>query len=339
MKVIYHCYGGAHSSVTAAALHLGLLPAGVRSSGRDLEGLPYFDKNDPVDLGKVRVLGVDDHGALVLALARSSAGGVVVRLLAGLAQIYGSEDTITADTTSCVNWRMVAGGVGSRRLRWTGLGRPLVADGTVRALPALGKLVAEVKRFQAQVAAGTATTDPHRALCYTPAGEQVTNAETRTTGPRPRKVIYHCHGGTHSSVVAAALHLGMLPRDRTPDLADIRALRLFDRVRAGDVGTPRFCGVDAAGREVYALGTNGQKQLVTRVINTLVGTCYPQEPPPFLVDTLPLVTTGARLGGYTSRRLGYVGPGRALATAGIHRRYDAFVDLVHHTLAALGTYA
>ncbi|HPZ72110.1 MAG TPA: DUF3189 family protein, partial [Peptococcaceae bacterium] len=26
MKIIYNCYGGAHSSVTAAALHLGLLP-------------------------------------------------------------------------------------------------------------------------------------------------------------------------------------------------------------------------------------------------------------------------------------------------------------------------
>ncbi|HBC94637.1 MAG TPA: hypothetical protein DCZ10_17500, partial [Pelotomaculum sp.] len=25
------------------------------------------------------------------------------------------------------------------------------------------------------------------------------------------KVIYHCHGGTHSSVTAAAIHLGMLP--------------------------------------------------------------------------------------------------------------------------------
>jgi hypothetical protein len=30
------------------------------------------------------------------------------------------------------------------------------------------------------------------------------------------KIIYHCYGGTHSSVIAAAIHLGLLPEDRVP---------------------------------------------------------------------------------------------------------------------------
>ncbi|HCX78095.1 MAG TPA: hypothetical protein DG577_01645, partial [Firmicutes bacterium] len=41
--MIYHCYGGAHSSVTAAAVHVGLLARDKTPSRLELVSLPYFD--------------------------------------------------------------------------------------------------------------------------------------------------------------------------------------------------------------------------------------------------------------------------------------------------------
>ncbi|HWJ02080.1 MAG TPA: DUF3189 family protein, partial [Verrucomicrobiae bacterium] len=43
MKIIYNCYGGSHSSVTAAAIHLGLVDCGKVPCARELWKLPYYD--------------------------------------------------------------------------------------------------------------------------------------------------------------------------------------------------------------------------------------------------------------------------------------------------------
>jgi len=42
------------------------------------------------------------------------------------------------------------------------------------------------------------------------------------------KVIYHCYGGAHSSVTAANIHLGLLPRERTPGYRELISQKLFD---------------------------------------------------------------------------------------------------------------
>ena len=44
MKIIYHCFGGSHSSVSAAALHLGLLDRQRTPTEEELVRIPYYDK-------------------------------------------------------------------------------------------------------------------------------------------------------------------------------------------------------------------------------------------------------------------------------------------------------
>ena len=53
MIIIYHCYGGTHSSVMAASLHLGLLPQDKKPTGKELLALPYFDQQSGADFGKI----------------------------------------------------------------------------------------------------------------------------------------------------------------------------------------------------------------------------------------------------------------------------------------------
>lgn len=152
MEIIYACYGGAHSSPVAAALHLGWLTPGETPSHRKLLALPLFDKAKKDEQGRLFFAGPDEAGHNVYVLGRGPSGRTVERaLLSGLA-LAGREDLSVrfVDTLTCVNIWMRVGGFLSRGIGWVGLGRPLVLFGTRRALRALTRLVAEVKQKTAE---------------------------------------------------------------------------------------------------------------------------------------------------------------------------------------------
>ena len=69
-------------------------------------------------------------------------------------------------------------------------------------------------------------------------------------------LFYYCFGGTHSSPVAAALHLGLL--SQAPSLAEIQSIPHFDRLPHKQVGTPLFWGRDVEGKLVCTIGTAGK---------------------------------------------------------------------------------
>ena len=43
MHIIYHCVGGAHSSVIASAIHLGMLPKTRVATNSEILSIPYYD--------------------------------------------------------------------------------------------------------------------------------------------------------------------------------------------------------------------------------------------------------------------------------------------------------
>lgn len=148
MKVVYSCYGGAHSSRAAAAIHLGLLPADRAPRPRDLLSIPRFDDVGAGDMGILDFMGSDVQGHEVYVLGRGAAREVAERALkSGFALAGGSPDEILfVDALAEVNLIMRVGGFLSRRLGWVALGRPLAAYGTAKAFPRLVRLVEEVKR-------------------------------------------------------------------------------------------------------------------------------------------------------------------------------------------------
>lgn len=148
MKVIYSCYGGAHSSPVAAAIHLGWLPEDRVPDARALMQLPRFDRSGPESYGVAELVGEDAQGHQVYVLARGPSGEAVERAFFSGVGLAGGDPSgfLLVDTLSCVNLFMRAGGYLSRGLGWTAAGRPIVLWGTRRAYPRLVRLVQRTKK-------------------------------------------------------------------------------------------------------------------------------------------------------------------------------------------------
>lgn len=148
MKVIYHCFGGSHSSVTAAALHLGMLNKGKLPAPEDLMALPYYDKTNDNDFGSIRFMGSDEMGNDVYVMGKKSLGDRFSNILMGVAEILEQDDQLMViNCMHHVNWSMKLGGFTSRRMNLTCLGRPVVSWGTKKAFVHLVNLV-EITRLR-----------------------------------------------------------------------------------------------------------------------------------------------------------------------------------------------
>lgn len=150
MKVIYHCYGGAHASPTAAAIHLGILRDDRLPSWKDFKKIPYFDQITNREHGKLIFIGKDSQDNEVYILGRRNAATLVIRLIQEFIKLTGgdSSEYYFVDCVQLFNPLMVTGGFSSRALGWVNLGRPIVTLGTILSFPIL---VAKVKKTIAQI--------------------------------------------------------------------------------------------------------------------------------------------------------------------------------------------
>lgn len=153
MKIIYCCYGGSHSSVTAAAIHLGLLPQAKKPTGAELLSIPYFDQQNNKDHGYFRMMGQDEYGNEVYIVGKHNLGKNFEILIRDIAAAFGieQEELAIIDTMPYVNLAMMIGGFTSRRLGIIPIGRPIVIRGTQNAFL---KLAALVHRIKVTVASG-----------------------------------------------------------------------------------------------------------------------------------------------------------------------------------------
>lgn len=148
MIIIYHCFGGSHSSVLAAALHLQMISKDRLPSSDELFGLPYFDKTCDEDFGRIRFMGVDELGHQVYVVGRKSMGNRYSNIITSVAGILGTDQKILAvDCMHPVNLSMKLGGFTSRRMGLVAVGRAVLARGTLNAFFELVRLV-EVTRIK-----------------------------------------------------------------------------------------------------------------------------------------------------------------------------------------------
>ena len=142
------------------------------------------------------------------------------------------------------------------------------------------------------------------------------------------KIFYHCYGSSHSSVVAAAIHCGYLPKDRIPTTTELLNTPHYDRTMTRDLGTPFLIGRDPLGYEVYILGRKSAAQLIENLIPSVLK--YYGYPPQkiLLVNALERLHLLTTVGGTLSRGLGLITIGRPLTIWGIKMSYFNFVELV-----------
>lgn len=278
MPIIFHCFGGAHSSVTAASIYLGLLPGHRRPTVGEILGLPYFDARPDGREGELLFLGRDAAGHDVYCAGKRYLGyrftALIKALLEALA-IDASELTLI-NTFPCVNPLMAAGGYASRRLKLVRLGRPLVARGTVLAYGCLQRLASQVRPPLAA--------QPRQAACGA--------------------VVYACPTGSYLAVIAAARHLGWLGSGPLPAWEELKALPGF--AEAGGKGL-KLIGADGQGRRVYALAVGRDGRVIASLIPSLLKVLGLPETCVTFVDLAAAQTPLLRLGAALRRsRLGEV---------------------------------
>ncbi|MDI6893323.1 MAG: DUF3189 family protein [Bacillota bacterium] len=148
-----------------------------------------------------------------------------------------------------------------------------------------------------------------------------------------RCVVYHCFGGAHTSVVAGAIHLGKLPE--RPSWRDVASLPLFDHTPTWERGWPLYLGTDDRGRRVYAMGRGRDSRGTDLVLGALLRVLG-LDGRVANHDTLACAGPLTKLGGYTSRRLGLVRPGRTLAALGITRDIPRLLRVVEQARGSPG---
>lgn len=148
LHIIYHCYGGTHSSVTAAAAHLGWLPSDKIPTAEQILRVPHFDTRTTGDLGYITYMGSDEMNNQIYIVGRRDKPQVLVNLIEELAAVFNIpiETFRLINVMPYVNLSMRIGGVLSRKFKLVPLGRPLVVRGTLKAYPHIQRLVAKVKK-------------------------------------------------------------------------------------------------------------------------------------------------------------------------------------------------
>ncbi|MEC9488948.1 MAG: DUF3189 family protein [Halanaerobium sp.] len=140
--------------------------------------------------------------------------------------------------------------------------------------------------------------------------------------------MYSCFGSAHSSVLAAGIHVGMLPRDRLPQDKEILNLPHYDRTTSNEIGQIFEFGEDEMGHQVYIIGMAGGDKVIIPAIKDFMQVIGKPVDELVIIKTLPLVNLRTRIGGFLSRKLHLVFLGRPLTIWGLKKRYWHFVRLV-----------
>jgi len=305
MNVIYHCYGGAHSSVMAAAIHVGRITDPERVSTREVLALPYFDMQDQAELGRIRRVGTDAAGNSVYVLGRGNQSKLAVRVLTSFARglQIDPRSYLLADVLTYVNPIMVLGGSLSRRYKVVGPGRAIVAEGTRRAAPHLAGGVERARAKmadQAKIDAGQA----RRAGCPI--------------------IVYHCYGNSYPAALAGALHTRVFRPGERPHLPE----EVWRALRQHPVGEAVAFGHDRQGNTVMACGFGPGNQVMSQALSDFLEVSGIAPEQVTFVDVSRLRNVQLRVGAFLLSHGIVLGQGRRLLEAGYMAQDRRFGEIV-----------
>jgi len=147
--------------------------------------------------------------------------------------------------------------------------------------------------------------------------------------------IYCSYWGTHTAVIAAAVHLKKITFPTGSTGEAVYDLPLFDRLTPLDQGDLRYYGTDHNGNKVYVIGTRGATRTIARAFRGLLNVFDIKEEIK-LIDLEPLSNTCLRLGAYLSRRWGFTLLARPLIIRGANRVFPQVANAVERVKGGKG---
>lgn len=150
MRIFYYCYGSAHSSVVAASIHLGFLPADRVPRPDEFRKLPHYDRTNSFEIGTPFFMGKDEYGSEIFIIGMTSQRELVKKAIVSFLKHSGVNtcDLMMVDTLRNVNLKTKIGGFMSRRLGLVKLGRPLTIQGIREKYFEFVQLVDSVKKAE-----------------------------------------------------------------------------------------------------------------------------------------------------------------------------------------------
>lgn len=146
-------------------------------------------------------------------------------------------------------------------------------------------------------------------------------------------IVYNCYGGTHSSILTTAVHLGFLPSDSIPSKKEILNTKNFNKLKYKDMGKLIFHGEDVEGNKVYTVGRGTSKALIPAMINLTIEMhkLYNVNEGFAYINTSGTVPITMTLGGFFSRGLKIDFIGVPLLAIGAKQSYPKIIELVQKT--------
>ncbi|MGN7398609.1 DUF3189 family protein [Cytobacillus praedii] len=149
--------------------------------------------------------------------------------------------------------------------------------------------------------------------------------------------IYNDYGGTHTTSLAAALHLQIIKPSSFPlSNEEILAVPYFNQLTKQDFGKLIFHGKDHDGNPVYTIGRKSQKLVVPSLesLGTMLFEQFKIEERLIFSNTSPTVPKIMSVGGFFSRGLNIDFIGVPLLIKGAKQCVRNIYDLVEATKQA-----
>jgi hypothetical protein len=147
MKLFYCCYGGAHTSVTCASIHLGYLPAERLPAASEFQAVPFYDKMENGKLGTPVFMGRDEMGWDIHIMGMKNAKQLVIPAMKSYLNVCGIDQKNYILVNALVDLHPITsiGGVASRKFGIISLGRPMTVWGIRKTYHKFVELVLQVK--------------------------------------------------------------------------------------------------------------------------------------------------------------------------------------------------
>jgi len=149
MKIIYTCYGGAHSSIVASAIHMGYLPIDRIPTKEEILNVPYYDQSPKESRGTPIYIGTDEELRKVYIVGMGAYRKEYTEIAYNFAFQLNNDvkrNIQIINVTPLLRFSVKVGGFLSRRAGLIKLGRPLTVVGIQKNYNLFVELVTDVKK-------------------------------------------------------------------------------------------------------------------------------------------------------------------------------------------------
>lgn len=109
------------------------------------------------------------------------------------------------------------------------------------------------------------------------------------------KIFFLCRTGHHTSLIAAAIYMGLIKGKRNLQ-ETISRIRGYDKINFNEIGTPFFVGTDDKNNEIFTIGIARESILMERAVKELIAVIGVEPQDRKVINVSKAVSVWTRIG-------------------------------------------